>query len=278
MLTTQRRALILSQVRSDGAVRVFDLVRELGVSDMTVRRDLQALEAQGLLLRVYGGATLLHESAVHEPAFETKSGLDREAKAAIARAAAALVEPGMAVALSAGTTTYAVSRNLAQIPRITVVTNSVPAAEVLYHSGLPDQTIIVTGGVRTPSDALVGPFAVSALRAVNVDIVFLGVYGIHARAGFTSPNMLEAETDSTLVERGSRLVVTADSTKWGLAGVSTIASLGRADMIISDRALSPSAESTLREQIDEVVLVDPVEAAGAPRNGTRGARPRVVTR
>ena len=121
---------------------------------------------------------------------------------AIARAAAALVEPGMAVAVSAGSTTYEVSRRLADVPRLTVVTNSVPAAEVLYHGGRSDQTIILSGGVRTPSDALVGPFAVNALRNVNVDIVFLGVHGMHERAGFTTPNLLEAETDQALIETG----------------------------------------------------------------------------
>ena len=212
-------------------------MRELDVSDMTVRRDLEVLEAQGHLVKVHGGATLLRESAVHEPGFATKRTLEHDAKLAIARAAAALVEPGMAIAVSAGSTTYEVSRRLADVPRLTVVTNSVPAAEVLYHGGRSDQTIILTGGVRTPSDALVGPFAVNALRTVNVDIVFMGVHGMHERAGFTTPNMLEAETDQALIETGGRLVVTADHTKWGVTGVSTIARLGRADIVICDAGL-----------------------------------------
>ncbi|MEA2027024.1 MAG: DeoR/GlpR family DNA-binding transcription regulator, partial [Chloroflexota bacterium] len=216
MLAPQRHAYILDRLRADGAVRVSDLMRQLDVSDMTVRRDLEALEAQGHLVKVHGGATQLRESAVHEPGFDTKRALEHEPKLAIARAAAALVEPGMAVAVSAGSTTYEVSRLLAQVPRLTVVTNSVPAAEVLYHGGRSDQTIILSGGVRTPSDALVGPVAVNALRAVNVDLVFLGVHGMHERAGFTTPNMLEAETNQALIETGGRLVVTADHTKWGV--------------------------------------------------------------
>ena len=254
MLAPQRHAHILERLRADGAVRVSDLMRELSVSDMTVRRDLETLESQGHLVKVHGGATLLRESAVHEPGFDTKRTLEHDAKLAIAREAAAMVEPGMAVAVSAGSTTYEVSRRLTEIPRLTIVTNSVPAAEVLYHAGRADQTIILSGGVRTPSDALVGPFAVSALRAVNVDLVFLGVHGMHERAGFTTPNMLEAETNQALIETGGRLVVTADHTKWGVTGVSTIARLDRADVIISDEALDAEARSILEDRSGMLLL------------------------
>jgi DeoR/GlpR family transcriptional regulator of sugar metabolism len=263
VLAPQRHAFILEQLRAEGAVRVSELMRELDVSDMTVRRDLEVLEAQGHLVKVHGGATLLRDSAVHEPGFATKRTFQHEAKLAIARAAAALVEPGMAVAVSAGSTTYEVSRRLVHIPRLTVVTNSVPAAEVLYHGGRSDQTIILSGGVRTPSDALVGPFAVSALRTVNVDIVFLGVHGMHARAGFTTPNMLEAETNQALIGTGGRLVVTADHTKWGIAGVSTIARLDRADVVISDEGLADEAREILRERAGELRLTPAIAAASA---------------
>ena len=268
VLAPQRHAYILDRLRSEGAVRVADLMRELGVSDMTVRRDLEALEAQGHLVKVHGGATLLRESAVHEPGFDTKRTLEHEAKLSIARRAAAMVEPGMAVAVSAGSTTYEVSRRLAEVPRLTIVTNSVPAAEVLYHGGRSDQTIILSGGVRTPSDALVGPFAVSALRKVNVDIVFLGVHGMHERAGFTTPNMLEAETNQALIETGGRLVVTADHTKWGVTGVSTIARLSEADVIITDDGIAEEARAILRDQVDELIL------AGISDGTALGAAPR----
>lgn len=273
MLAPQRHAYILERLRADGAVRVSDLMRQLNVSDMTVRRDLEALEAQGHLVKVHGGATLLRDSAVHEPGFDTKRTLEHEAKLAIARAAAALVEPGMAVAVSAGSTTYEVSRRLADIPRLTVVTNSVPAAEVLYHGGRSDQTIILSGGVRTPSDALVGPFAVNALRAVNVDIVFLGVHGMDARAGFTTPNLLEAETNQALIETGRKLVVTADHTKWGVTGVSTIARLERADVVICDRGLGEEAQGVLADQVGELLLVGAEDAATIRRAHTRSGVP-----
>ncbi len=260
LLAPQRHAYILERLHADGAVRVAEMMRQLGVSDMTVRRDLEVLQSEGHLVKVHGGATLLRDTAVHEPGFATKRTLEHEAKLAIARAAAALVEPGMAVAISAGSTTYEVSRRLADIPRLTVVTNSVPAAEVMYHAGRSDQTIILSGGVRTPSDALVGPFAVSALKAVNVDLVFLGVHGMHERAGFTTPNLLEAETNQALIETGRRLVVTADHTKWGVTGVSTIARLERADIVISDSDLADEARQVLREAAVELILAGPTDA------------------
>jgi DeoR/GlpR family transcriptional regulator of sugar metabolism len=254
VLAPQRHAYILERLRVSGAVRVAELMRELDVSDMTVRRDLEALGSQGLLLKVHGGATLRRDSTVHEPSFETKRGLQHEAKVAIARSAASLVEPGMAVAISAGSTTFEVARRLTALPRLTIITNSVPAAEVLYHGGRSDQTVILTGGVRTPSDALVGPFAVNALRSINVDLVFLGVHGMTERAGFTTPNLLESETHQALIEAGGRLVITADHTKWGISGVSTMARLSRADVVISDRLLDPAAQAILRAEAGELIL------------------------
>lgn len=257
MLARQRHAYILDRVRADGGVRVADLVRELGVSDMTVRRDLELLHEQGLLEKVHGGATAVEQSALFEPGFSAKSELQRDAKEAIADAAAALVHPGHAIALSAGTTTYAVARRLLEVPQLTVVTNSVPVADVLYHGGRPDQTVILTGGVRTPSDALVGPFAVAALRTVNVDLVIMGVHGMDPHAGFTTPNMLEAETDRAMVEAGRRLIVVADHTKWGVIGISSIARLSQADMLITDSEITPEARSLLATQLRDLQVVSP---------------------
>ena len=254
MLARQRHAYILERVRTDGGVRVADLVRELAVSDMTIRRDLELLHEQGLLEKVHGGATTLPSSALFEPGFSAKVTLQQEAKELIAAAAAALVSPGQAIAISAGTTTYAVAQRLLDVPRLTVVTNSVPVADVLYHGGRADQTVILTGGVRTPSDALAGPFAVAALRTVNVDLVLMGVHGMDPRAGFTTPNMLEAETDRALVDAGRRLVVVADHSKWGVIGVSTIARFAQANLLISDPGLSESARAVLSEQVQELYI------------------------
>lgn len=257
MLARQRQAKILERVREDGAVRVADLVRELGVSDMTVRRDLETLDDRGLLEKVHGGATALEGSALFEPTFVAKSSLQQSEKDAIADAAVALVEPGMAIGVSAGTTTFALAQRLADVPNITVVTNSIRVTDVLNHSGRADQTTILTGGVRTPSEALVGPFAVAALRTVHVDLVFVGVHGMDPHSGFTCPNLLEAETDRALIEAGRRLVVVADHTKWGVIGISSIARLDQADVLITDSGLVPEARQTLARAVRQLIVVDP---------------------
>jgi len=256
MLARQRQTFILGRVREDGAVRVADLVKELGVSDMTVRRDLEILAEAGLLEKVHGGATSLAGSAMFEPGFAAKSALQQDEKDAIAEAAVAMVEPGMAVGISAGTTTFALARRLADVSGLTVVTNSIRIADVLPQGGRSGQTVILTGGMRTPSDALVGPFAVAAFRTVHLDLVFIGVHGMDPRSGFTCPNLLEADTDRALIEAGRRLVVVADHSKWGVIGISSIARLDQADVLISDRGLATEARTTLGEHVGELVIVD----------------------
>lgn len=163
-LAQQRRAFILEAVRRDGAVRVAELVERLAVSDMTVRRDLDALAARGLVEKVYGGAVAAPGTRVEEPGFDAKAALAGPAKAAIAETAASLVEPGSVVAVSAGTTACAVAARLLDVPRLTVLTNSLPVAE-LVRSASRDRgeaavpTLLLTGGAPTPSAALVGPLA-----------------------------------------------------------------------------------------------------------------------
>src|SRR5206468_9899439 len=256
MLARQRQGLILSRVREDGGVRVVDLARDLGVSDMTVRRDLELLHNQGLIEKVHGGATAVPGSALFEPGFAAKSSLQEPEKEAIASAAVALVEPGTAIGISAGTTIYALARRLVDVAGLTVVTNSVPVADVLHRAGRRDQTIILTGGVRTPSDALVGPSAVSALRTVHVDLVFVGVHGMDPHSGFTCPNLLEADTDRALIEAGRRLIVVADHSKWGVIGISSIARLDQADVLITDSGLEPEARAVLTRSVRSLVVVE----------------------
>jgi DeoR/GlpR family transcriptional regulator of sugar metabolism len=261
VLARQRQTLILARVREDGGVRVADLARELGVSDMTVRRDLEILDNRGLIEKVHGGATSRPGSALFEPGFAAKSSLQEGEKESIADTAFGLVVPGTAIGISAGTTTYALARRLVDVPGLTVVTNSVPVADVLHRAGRTDQTIILTGGVRTPSDALVGPFAVAALRTIHLDQVFLGVHGMDPRSGFTTPNVLEADTDRALAAAGRRLVVVADSSKWGVIGISTIARLDEADTLVTDAGLDPTAREIAADRVRELLIAPGPETA-----------------
>jgi DeoR/GlpR family transcriptional regulator of sugar metabolism len=270
MLARQRQTLILARVREDGGVRVADLARELGVSDMTVRRDLEILDNRGLIEKVHGGATARPGSALFEPGFAAKSSLQETEKEAIADAAFGLVVPGTAIGISAGTTTYALARRLVDVAGLTVVTNSVPVADVLHRASRADQTIILTGGVRTPSDALVGPFAVAALRTIHLDQVFLGVHGMDPRSGFTTPNVLEADTDRALAAAGRRLIVVADSSKWGVIGISSIARLDEADTLVTDAGLDPAAREIAAERVRELLIAaSPDAPIGGDDEGDR---------
>ena len=274
-LARQRQTQILERVREEGAVRVADLVRSLGVSDMTIRRDLEVLHERGLIEKVHGGATAIEGSSLFEPGFTVKSTLMQSEKALIAGTAAGLVTPGTAIAISAGTTTFALARRLTDVPGLTVLTNSVPVADVLYRDGRPDQTVILSGGVRTPSDALVGPFAVEVIRSLHVDTVFMGSHGMDYRTGLTTPNILEAETNRALIEAGRYLIVLADHTKWGIIGVSSVARLEDADTIITDSGLDQGARGQLASVVRRLMLVDVAtgDVQTIESGGSHSARP-----
>ena len=271
MLAGQRQKLILDEIRRLGAVRVSELTKLLSVSEMTVRRDLDALAVAGLVEKVHGGATARGTLSTDEPGFEAKSHRQLEEKEAIARVASQLVGPGQAVALTAGTTTWRLAHHIRAVPSLTVVTNSIQVANVLHLEQRPDLTVVLTGGVRTPSDALVGPVAMATIGALHVDLLFLGVHGISEDAGFTTPNLLEAETDRALIACAERVVVVADHTKWGVRGLSRLARLDEAHVLVTDDGLPEEARSVLEEHIPQVIVA-PVarrRAAGGERSGRR---------
>jgi DeoR/GlpR family transcriptional regulator of sugar metabolism len=275
LLAEQRRALILDEVRRRGGARVNDLTRKLSVSDMTVRRDLDALARQGALEKVHGGAVPLAEASTHEPGFEAKSSLELSAKADIARAAARIAQPGSAIALSGGTTTFALAQYLTEIPDLTVVTNSVRVADVFHSaqrapggSGAPRPgaaTVVLTGGVRTPSDSLVGPVADAAIRSLHFDVLFLGVHGISVEAGLSTPNLAEAETNRRFVNSARRVVVVADHTKWGTVGLSSFASLDEVGTLVTDGGLPDEPRAEILEHLPELVVAG--EDTGGAESG-----------
>ncbi|MEU4062847.1 DeoR/GlpR family DNA-binding transcription regulator [Streptomyces wedmorensis] len=263
LLAEQRRALILDEVRRRGGVRVNELTRRLNVSDMTIRRDLDALARQGMVAKVHGGAVPVVEASTHEPGFAAKSVLEPSAKDDIARAAAALVAPGTAIALSGGTTTFALARHLLDVPDLTVVTNSVRVADVFHEaqsagaggeSRRGAATVVLTGGVRTPSDALVGPVADRAIRSLHFDLLFLGVHGVSVEAGLSTPNLAEAETNRCLMRSARRVVLVADHTKWGTVGLSSFGDLGEVDTWVTDRGLPAEVRAEVAEHLPGVVV------------------------
>ncbi len=261
LLAEQRRALILDEVRRRGGVRVNELTRRLNVSDMTVRRDLDALARQGVVEKVHGGAVPVEEASSHEPGFEAKSGLELGAKEAIARAAAELVPPGSAIALAGGTTTFALAHHLLDVPDLTVVTNSVRVADVFQSNqrrpggnGDGSATVVITGGVRTLSETLVGPVADRAIQSLHFDLLFLGVHGISVEAGLSTPNLAEAETNRQFVRSARRVVVIADHTKWGTVGLSSFATLEDVDTLVTDAGIPDVLREEIAEHLSELIV------------------------
>lgn len=243
MLTERRRQAILEELDRAGSVSVAGLAEWLRVSDMTIRRDLEALSGRGLLSKVHGGAVPLAKAAT-EPHFVQKQKLNRPEKGAIARAALPMIEDGDTVAFSAGTTTWNIADALRPNHKdLHFITNSTNVALTLQENGW-EQIVLSGGSFRTPSDALVGPFAERTIRTLNADTLFLGVHGLHPEAGLTTPNIAEAETNRCLIEAAQKVVVVADHTKLGVVALAGMSPLSELDvLIIDDKAPS----KTLRE-------------------------------
>jgi len=260
VLARQRQEVILREVDRIGGARVSELVDILGVSDMTVRRDIEALAAAGLVVKVHGGATAVDGRSADEPGFHVKSEMNPVQKSAIARVAAGLISPGASIAISAGTTTYAVAYELLHVPNLTVVTNSPRVADLLHNSQRDDLTVVLTGGVRTPSDALAGPVADATLRSLHVDTLILGVHGIDQVAGLTTPNR-------ALIATARRVIVVADHSKWGIIGLSTIATLDQVDVLVTDAELDELAQRAVSEQVGQLIVAQPLvgEEDSGPR-------------
>jgi DeoR/GlpR family transcriptional regulator of sugar metabolism len=261
MLAAERHRVILRALHTGGAVRVADLAAELKVSEMTVRRDLDLLDEQHLLRKVHGGAVSRHNRG-EEPWSSEKAGQQRAAKAAIAALAAQTVVDGMTIAVSAGTTTTEFARRLRLRSSITVVTNSVSVFQVLTDpaTGAADAPQVhLSGGVRTPSDALVGPIADAAIDSFRVDATYLGVHGFDLEAGLTTPNIAEAQTNRTLIGIGAQLVVLADHTKYREVGTNVFARLQQVDTLIVDNGLAAPDRDAIERHVGDLMIATVAE-------------------
>jgi DeoR/GlpR family transcriptional regulator of sugar metabolism len=258
MLAAERRDAIMRALHAGGAVRVADLAAELDVSEMTVRRDLDVLDARSLLRKVHGGAVTPHNRG-EESWSSMKAAQQRAEKTAIANAAAASVEDGMTIAISAGTTTTEFARRLRHRSSITVVTNSVSVFQVLTDpaADAADAPLVyLSGGVRTPSNALVGPIADAAIASFRVDACYLGVHGLDPEAGLTTPNIAEAQTNRTLIGIGAKLVVLADHTKYREVGTSVFARLTQVHTLIVDDGLAVEDRAVVGAQVANLEIAE----------------------
>ncbi len=213
MFAAERRQAILDLVHSRGAVSLHDLAVAVQSSEVTVRRDIQALESDGLVDRRRGGAAL-PGGLSHEQTYRQKSLVAAAEKADIADAAAALVEEGDAIVIGAGTTTEEFARRLVRMKDLTVVTNSLLVAQVLARTAAE---VVMTGGsLRGATFALVGGVAAQSFAQLRVRRAFLSGNGLTLERGLSTPNMHVAGVDQAIAAAAQEVVVLADHTKLGV--------------------------------------------------------------
>lgn len=246
MFAAQRQAIILRAVEEGGAVSVASLASELGVSDVTIRRDLRQLNDQGLVEKVHGGVTSPERrSGSFEPSFEDTLHHEVDSKAAIAKRGASLVSDGQSLALLGGSTVFALAKELLDYEHLTIVTNSLPTFQALSQRRTHKNSVILAGGILTPTDCLVGPTAIAAFSQLHVDTVFMGCFGMDPEHGFSTPNLLEAQLNKAVMSQARRVCVLSDHTKWGVRGFANFASIGQADDVVTTRLLPSGAKEVI---------------------------------
>lgn len=253
MLNEERRRLILELVKSDGRVLVGSLARHFHTSQVTIRKDLDVLQAQGLILRSHGGALPMQTGVLEDPTLREKEKLHRKEKLQIAAAAVRMVKEGQVVILDSGTTTTAIARALRDFENLTVITNAVNIAAELSGSSVE---VILTGGtLRQNSFSLVGPIAEETLHRLNADILFLGVDGLDVHYGLSTPNLLEAKVNRAMMDVARLTVAVCDSSKFGRRSLSSIAQISEIDHLICDRGVSRRDLTALKKAGVEITLV-----------------------
>jgi DeoR/GlpR family transcriptional regulator of sugar metabolism len=230
-----RRSAVRERLARAGEVDIAELAVEFAVSEMTIRRDLEALEAEGVARRVRGGAISV-VSRSYEPPFEARRTANVAVKAALGVKAADLVDDGQTVILDTGTTVLETARALrTRGMRLTVVTPSLLAGLELADE--PDMRVMLTGGTIRPGEhSLVGPEAESTFTDLNCDVAFLGVAGVDVEHGLTEYNLDEARVKRAQVRSARRIVALADTGKLGRVHFAGVAPLGRVDVLVTDAA------------------------------------------
>jgi DeoR/GlpR family transcriptional regulator of sugar metabolism len=256
MDTDARRLAILEAIKESKLVRVSELSRQFGVSEVSIRRDLVKLGEYGLLRRVHGGAVTAAEATDHF--YDEKRGLREAEKQRIGKVAAALIKPGERVILDSGTTVLEIAREIAHTPalldHLTVITASFPVFREL--SAARSIHLVVLGGIYLPEfQTLVGPYTLAPLRDLHVDKLFLGADGLSFGSGVTTANVLEAEVSRAMIRAAQEVVVVADSSKVDAVGFATIMPLTGAHHLITDSGVPESFVANLREQGVLVTLV-----------------------
>jgi len=254
VIAAHRRNLVLEMIRADGAVSISAAAERLDASVVTVRRDLDQLASEGLVTRTHGGAVASGPS--REQPYLEKLGQAAREKAAIGRLAAELVKDGDTLVIGPGTTTEALAENLRGFSGLTVVTNSLPVAELFVAS--PDVEVIMTGGsLRGSIRALIGDPTIALLAGLHADKTFLSGNGLAADFGLSTPALAVADSDRAMARAGYQVIVLADHTKLGVRTAVRTVPTGEMTHVVTDDA-SPAHElDALREAGVDVHVARP---------------------
>jgi DeoR/GlpR family transcriptional regulator of sugar metabolism len=236
LVASDRQQEILRRALTERVLRVKDLAVQLGVHEMTIRRDLDALADQGLLERVHGGARIASRTG-EELSHHLRAAENTGAKARIARAALGTIKDGEVVAFDASTTALALARLLGRAN--TAIVTGLDAAEVLAASGVP--FTLIGGAFHAPARSFTGGAVTAALERLHPDKVFFSSKGYTPEAGFTDAHLPEVEAKEALVRSGGTVVALLDHTKFGRRALGTIAPTDRVDVVVTDREPPPAA-------------------------------------
>ena len=253
MLIDERRHHILELIQEQGRVLVGELSNDLNVSQITIRKDLDHLQAKGLVQRSHGGALRIQPSALVDPALQEKRQRNFDEKQRIAGAAVKMIKEGQCIILDSGTTTTAIAAGLKQFKQLTIITNAINIAADLAGTDL--EVILVGGALRKNSLSLVGPLAEDNLEEMHADILFLGVDGFDLEIGFTTPNFLESRVNRAMVKAAKLVVAVCDSSKLNRRSLSRIGPLNSIHHLITDHKLPSDAAEALRAQNIKLTLV-----------------------
>lgn len=251
-----RRMRIAQLVAESGFLSVADIAKAVEVSEITVRRDLVLLDGDGLIRRTHGGAVPAMPPAAldygtFEPAFEARRRQNQEAKARIARRAAAIIRRGETIALDVGTTALAFAEAIADRDDLKIVTNNLRAARLLADSR--NETYVPGGKVRSREHAITGPIAATALEGYWFDSAIIGVAGLTAE-GLYDYSPEDSEIKRVFMRRSRRVIVLADRTKLGRRVMVEVAPLGPGMSLVTDGALESELMTALTSRHIETVV------------------------
>jgi DeoR/GlpR family transcriptional regulator of sugar metabolism len=252
MISDQRHQTIINLLEDLGAVTVSDLVKEFKVSEMTIRRDLDILENQGLLRRVHGGA-VSRRGRSYEPPFMLRTSENLENKIRISQAAANLIQNGDSITLDVGTTTLEIARHLQNKQDLTVITPSLQIANELINP--PGIRLILTGGIlRIGELSMVGHLAERIFEDFFVDKLFLGAGAVDLKAGVSEFNIEDALVKRAMIKSAKSVVLVADSSKFHQVAFTSIVPLSDIHTIITDKDLDPHLGAQIQAKGIELIL------------------------